>query len=79
MLGRRTAASLSPSRVPRVGRTLYGKFTDLGVTVRTGRATYRADHLVVCAGGWTGPLLGDVGVELAVTRQVFGWVWPRRP
>jgi sarcosine oxidase len=53
--------------------------TPSGVTVRTGRATYRADHLVVCAGGWTGPLLGDVGVELAVTRQVFGWVWPRRP
>ncbi|MHC5024933.1 MAG: N-methyl-L-tryptophan oxidase [Planctomycetota bacterium] len=50
-----------------------------GVTVRTDRATYEADHLVLCAGAWSGRLLAELGVELVVTRQVLAWVQPRRP
>jgi sarcosine oxidase len=52
---------------------------DAGVTVRTDRGTYGARHLVFCAGAWTGPLLSEIGVPLVVSRQVAGWVWPRRP
>lgn len=50
-----------------------------GVRVRTDRAEYRAAHLIFCSGPWSGKLLRDLGVELTVTRQVLGWVWPREP
>jgi sarcosine oxidase len=49
------------------------------VTVRTARDTYQAAQLVFAGGPWSGKLLNDLGVELKVTRQVAGWVWPRRP
>ena len=42
-------------------------------------ATYEAGHLVITAGAWTGRLVRDLGVELTVTRQVVGWVWPKTP
>ncbi|WP_428267126.1 N-methyl-L-tryptophan oxidase [Haliangium sp.] len=50
-----------------------------GVSVTTARATYHADQLVITAGAWTGALAHELGVELTVTRQVAGWVWPRAP
>jgi sarcosine oxidase len=50
-----------------------------GVTVRTPRATYAAGHVVFCGGPWSGTLVRDLGVPLAVSRQVQAWVWPRRP
>jgi sarcosine oxidase len=49
------------------------------VTVHTKRDRYQAGHVVFCAGAWSGKIVLDLGVELAVTRQVLGWVWPRRP
>ena len=49
------------------------------VSVRTQRRSYSADRLVVCGGAWSSRLLSDLGLPLAVTRQVMGWVWPRRP
>lgn len=52
---------------------------DGGVSVRTARATYRADQLIVTAGAWAGTLLGEIGIELEVTRQVLAWVWPASP
>lgn len=52
---------------------------DDGVTVRTARATYTADRLVVTAGAWSPQLLAGLGIELRVSRQVVGWVWPRAP
>ena len=48
------------------------------VNVRTQHRSYSADRLVVCGGAWSSRLLGDLGVPLVVTRQVMGWVWPRR-
>jgi sarcosine oxidase len=54
------------------------KATDNGVSVRTSRDTYHAERLVFCSGAWTGKLLADLGVPLVVTRQILGWVWPRR-
>jgi sarcosine oxidase len=50
-----------------------------GVTVRTPRAEYHAARLIFCGGAWSSRLVNDLGVRLRVTRQVFGWVWPRRP
>ena len=53
--------------------------TDAGVIVRTDKGEYHAGRLVFCGGPWTGKMVADLGVELVVTRQVLGWVWPRRP
>lgn len=50
-----------------------------GVVVETDRASYAAGRLVVCGGAWAGSLLAALGLPLTVTRQVLGWVWPRRP
>lgn len=44
-----------------------------GVEVTTDRATYRAAKLVVTAGAWATRLLADLGVPLAVMRQVLLW------
>jgi sarcosine oxidase len=38
-----------------------------GVEVRTDRATYQADRLILCAGSWTRPLLAQLGLELPLT------------
>jgi sarcosine oxidase len=53
--------------------------TASGVTVHTNRATYHAGHVVFSGGAWSGRLVKDLGIELVVTRQVLGWVWPRTP
>lgn len=53
--------------------------TGNGVTVRTERDTYRADRLVIAGGPWANRLVQGLGVELTVTRQVMGWVWPKEP
>jgi sarcosine oxidase len=70
----------------RAGAELHGREEvlqwDTGddvAVVRTSKGEYRADQLIFCGGPWTGKLVRDLGVELAVTRQVLGWTWPRRP
>jgi sarcosine oxidase len=50
-----------------------------GVRVRTSNSSYRCDRIIFCGGAWTGKLLGEIGVNLTVTRQPVGWVWPQRP
>jgi sarcosine oxidase len=50
-----------------------------GVTVVTTRSTYRAARLIFSGGAWSSQLISDLGVELVVTRQILGWVWPREP
>lgn len=49
------------------------------VTVRAGAASYRARHLVVCAGPWLGGLLPGLGLPLEVERQVLCWFPTRDP
>ena len=50
-----------------------------GVRVRTDRATYDADRLVVTAGPWASQLLPSL-VRLAVPeRQVLAWLQPQQP
>lgn len=70
----------------RAGARLHGHETVTGwdadahgVTVHTDRASYSAGHLVLCGGAWSERLVRNLGVPLVVTRQVLGWVWPRRP
>jgi len=45
-----------------------------GVEVRTDRATYRAERLIVAAGAWSGPLLAELGLPLTVLRKVLWWL-----
>jgi sarcosine oxidase len=48
-----------------------------GVSVKTGRASYSADQLIVTAGAWAGQLLADLEPPLAVERQVAFWFDPK--
>ena len=50
-----------------------------GFVVTTPRGSYMADQLIFCGGAWTDKLVRDLGVPLTVTRQVLGWVWPKKP
>ena len=50
-----------------------------GATVRTTSGTHTAGKLILCGGAWSGDLLRLPDVPLTVTRQVLGWVQPRRP
>jgi sarcosine oxidase len=52
-----------------------------GAEVRTDQATYQADRLVVTAGSWARPLLGQVGLNLplTVTREQVAFFTPRDP
>ncbi len=49
-----------------------------GVTVRTAKATYTADHLVLTAGPWSPRILAELGLPLRVTRQVLCWLQPKQ-
>ena len=50
-----------------------------GVSVRTAGGSHDAAKLILCAGAWAGGLLRLPDVPLTVTRQVLGWVQPKRP
>lgn len=47
-----------------------------GVSVRTTRETYNADHLVIAAGPWAPQILRELQLPLRVTRQVVYWFEP---
>jgi sarcosine oxidase len=47
-----------------------------GVSVTTGRATYTAGQLVICPGAWAPELLADLGIPIAIERQVSYWFDP---
>jgi sarcosine oxidase len=47
-----------------------------GVSVRTTRKTYNADHLVITAGPWAPEILRELKLPLRVTRQVVYWFEP---
>ena len=51
-----------------------------GVRVRTDRATYEADKLVITAGAWANKLLDLLQSGLAIPeRQVLAWLQPQQP
>ena len=49
------------------------------VQARSSAGDFSADHLVLCAGPWTGRLCAELGARMTVTRQVAAWFWPLRP
>ncbi len=49
------------------------------VVVRTDRATYRAEKLVVCVGSWTYKLVPQLAGLAVPERQVVAWFQPRHP
>jgi len=50
-----------------------------GVTVRTAKATYCADRLIISGGAWSDQIITGLGVPLKVTRQILGWTQPKTP
>jgi sarcosine oxidase len=50
-----------------------------GVRVRTARASYEADRLVVAAGAWVPSLVPALAELARPERQVLGWFSPTRP
>jgi sarcosine oxidase len=60
-------------------RVIDWKADGSGVTVTTSRGQYHANQLIFCGGPWSGKLVHDLGIEIRVTRQVLGWVWPKEP
>jgi sarcosine oxidase len=47
-----------------------------GVEVRTPRARYEAEHLVITAGPWASSVLADLNLPLVIERQVVAWFRP---
>jgi sarcosine oxidase len=47
------------------------------VTVRTAKAVYHADHLVISAGGWNPQILASLRLPIEARRQVVHWIEPR--
>jgi sarcosine oxidase len=50
-----------------------------GVVVRTDRATYEADRLVLCVGAWVGKVVPQLAPLARPERQVLGWFQPSAP
>lgn len=52
---------------------LSWRTTSQGVEVRTAKATYSANRLVMAAGSWTGPILRELNLPLRILRKVPFW------
>jgi sarcosine oxidase len=50
-----------------------------GVSVRTERASYVADRLIICAGPWAGRVVPQLATLAVPERQVLAWLQPTRP
>jgi sarcosine oxidase len=50
-----------------------------GVVVRTDRATYEADRLVLCVGAWAGKVVPQLAPLARPERQVLAWFRPSAP
>ncbi|MCB1121744.1 MAG: N-methyl-L-tryptophan oxidase [Verrucomicrobiae bacterium] len=46
------------------------------VEVETKEGMVEADQLIITTGAWTGKVMKDLGIDLAVTRQVQAWFEP---
>lgn len=49
------------------------------ISIQTARGEERARHVIFCGGAWAASLMPNLTTPLRVTRQILGWVWPRRP
>jgi sarcosine oxidase len=50
-----------------------------GVMIRTDRATYEADRLVLCVGAWAGKVVPSLAPLARPERQVLAWFQPSAP
>ena len=50
-----------------------------GVVIRTDRATYEADRLVLCVGAWAGKVVPQLAPLARPERQVLAWFQPSVP
>ena len=57
----------------------YHPTAEGGVRVRTTRAEYTADHLVITAGAWNAKLMPSLQGLAVPERQVLIWMQPQRP
>ena len=48
------------------------------IDVTTNKNTYRADRLIICAGAWSGKLIPSLPARLKVTKQIVGWMKPKK-
>lgn len=53
--------------------------SDAGVRVKTAKATYEAERLVIAAGPWAGQVMADLGLPLSVRRIVNVHFRPEQP
>jgi sarcosine oxidase len=60
-------------------RVLAWTAHDNRVEVKTEHGTYEAEHLIITAGPWAGAVLAQLGLPLAVERNVMYWFAPREP
>jgi sarcosine oxidase len=60
-------------------RVLEWQATAAGVTIRTDRASYQADQLVVTAGAWAAVMLPELRRLAVPERQVLAWLQPTEP
>lgn len=68
----------------RGGATLLGhvkvtswQVTSEGVRIETNRGAFRAKHVVLTAGAWAPLWSAGLPFALKVTRQTWGWFWPK--
>ena len=58
----------------RTGVKVYSwQETTNGISVETSDGMLHADHLVLCAGAWTGPLAKVPALDIRPSRQVLAW------
>jgi sarcosine oxidase len=74
-----TAAQALGAELHAREEVLSWEATGSGVQVRTSRARYTADRLVITAGPWAGNLMPGLAWLMVPERQVLIWVQPRRP
>jgi sarcosine oxidase len=48
-------------------------------TITTSLDTYQAAKILFCGGPWSARLLADLHLNLVITRQTLGWLWPQDP
>ena len=59
-------------------KVLEWKKENSAITVITNRNTYRADRLIICAGAWSGKVIPSLPAKLKVTKQIVGWMKPKK-
>ena len=60
------------------GKVLHWKKENSVISVTTEKDTYHSDRLIICAGAWTAKLIPSLPARLKVTKQIVGWMKPKK-